>query len=108
MQRLSSGLLFARSAHRQGATVLLRRETLQQIMVNLFAHLDVDHPPVADDNGQSTEPVFLQAGEGVEEQPRFSVADARWQTRHRVRSIQELASGTEMRAHKNQIPGEGQ
>jgi hypothetical protein len=48
-------------------------------MVNLFAHLDVDHPSIADYDGQSTEPVFLQAREGAEEQRSFSVADARRQ-----------------------------
>jgi len=44
-------------------------------MVNLFAHLDVDHPSIADYDGQSTEPVFLQAREGAEEQHPFSVAE---------------------------------
>ena len=68
--------------------LLLHRETPQQTMVNVFAHLDVDHPSIADYNGQSTEPVFLQAREGAEEQRRFSVADARRQARHRVRPIQ--------------------
>jgi len=46
-------------------------------MVDFFAHLDVDHPSVADDYGQSTEPVYLQAPKGLEEQLGFSVADAR-------------------------------
>jgi hypothetical protein len=39
-------------------------------MVNLFAHLDVDHPSIADYDGQSTEPVFLQRAKA----PRSSVA----------------------------------
>jgi len=59
-------------------------------MVNLLAHLDVDYPAVADYYGQSTEPVFLQAREGVEQEHRFSVTNALRQAPHRANPVQRL------------------
>jgi hypothetical protein len=73
-------------------------------VVDLFTYLDVDHPSVADEHGEATESVLLQAREHLEKQLRFSIADARRQARHRARPIQQSSPGAEMRARENQIP----
>src|SRR5437899_10857119 len=53
-------------------------------MVNLLDHLDIDYPSVADRQDQPTEPAFLQAREGVEQEYCLSVADAARQVHHRA------------------------
>jgi hypothetical protein len=45
-------------------------------MVDLLAHLDVDHPSVADHHDQTTEPLLLQARNGVEQEHCISLPDA--------------------------------
>src|SRR5262245_36947395 len=67
--------LSGQPTRRDGGSTL-HGEPLQQVMVDFLAHLDVDHPSVADCHGQTTEPAPLQAREGVEQERGFSVADA--------------------------------
>ena len=63
-------------------------------MVDLLAHLDVHHPSVADEHGESTESVPLQAREHLEKQLRFSIADARRQDCHRFMAEPPGAAGS--------------
>src|SRR5207245_8507140 len=70
-----NGLLSVRSAGAEPRRpTRLHGEPPQQVMVNLLDHLNVDHSSIADRQGQATEPAFLQAGEGVEQEHCFPLA----------------------------------
>jgi len=83
-----NGLLSVRSAGAEPRRpTRLHGEPPQQVMVNLLDHLNVDHSSIADRQGQATEPAFLQAGEGVEQEDCFPLAEAVRQFDPRVQPL---------------------